>query len=69
MTIEKTKTLVSTTSQVNANRLLDAGWTLLLVSDRREGQHQWVTYLFGWQEDGEPREITFTGVEESPAPF
>ncbi|WP_019437761.1 hypothetical protein [Pseudomonas putida] len=42
MSIEKTKRLISTRSEVNANLLLTAGWTLLLVVDRQEGEYQWV---------------------------
>lgn len=36
--IEKTIRLISTRSEVNANLLLAAGWTLLLVADRQEGE-------------------------------
>jgi hypothetical protein len=39
MSIEKTTRLISTRSEVNANTLLRAGWTLLLVADRREGEY------------------------------
>lgn len=49
MSIEKTRTLISTTSEENANLLLRVGWTLLLVADRHEGNHQWLLYQFGWQ--------------------
>lgn len=69
LSIEKTTKLISTRSEENANRLLLAGWTLLLVADRYQGEYQWVHYLFGWQHESEPREITFIGVEEGPDPF
>ena len=45
--IEKTTRLISTRSEVNANLLLIAGWTLLLVADRKEGEYQWVQYKIG----------------------
>lgn len=67
--IEQTKRLISTRSEENANRLLMAGWTLLLVADRCEGKHQWLFYQLAWQHEGEPVEITFTGVEPGPDPF
>ncbi|WP_125919897.1 MULTISPECIES: hypothetical protein [Pseudomonas] len=67
--IDQTKRLISTRSEENANRLLRAGWTLLLVADRREGEYQWLIYQLAWQRDGEPLEITFTGVEPGPDPF
>ncbi|MNI90650.1 hypothetical protein D3C76_1665010 [compost metagenome] len=69
MGIEQTKTLISTESEENANRLLRAGWTLLLVADRREGGYQWLIYQLAWQREGEPAEITFTGVEPGPEAF
>lgn len=69
VSIEKTKRLISTRSEVNANLLLTAGWTLLLVVDRQEGEYQWVQYQFGWQHDSEPRDITFTCVEDGPPAF
>ncbi|WP_410480349.1 hypothetical protein [Pseudomonas sp. DCA-1] len=69
MTIAQTKKLISTRSEENANRLLSAGWTLLLVADRSEGKHQWLVYQLGWQREGEPADITFTGVEPGPDPF
>ncbi|KQN42147.1 hypothetical protein ASE98_13145 [Pseudomonas sp. Leaf48] len=69
MGIEQTRTLISTRSEENANRLLTAGWTLLLVADRCEGEHQWLVYQFAWQREGEPVEITFTGVEPGPEAF
>ncbi len=69
MGIEQSKTLISTRSEENANRLLRAGWTLLLVADRCEGQHQWLLYQLAWQREGEPVEITFTGVEPGPEAF
>lgn len=69
MGIEQTKTLISTRSEENANRLLRAGWTLLLVADRSEGQQQWLLYQLAWQCEGEPVEITFTGVEPGPDAF
>lgn len=69
MSIEKTKRLISIRSEVNANLLLTAGWTLLLVVDRQEGEYQWVQYQFGWQHDSEPRDITFTCVEDGPPAF
>lgn len=46
MGIEQTKTLISTRSEENANRLLTAGWTLLLVADRCEGEHLRAEYHF-----------------------
>ncbi len=67
--IEKTTRLISTRSEVNANLLLTAGWTLLLVADPQEGEYQWVQYQFGWQHEGEPRDIAFTGVEDGPPEF
>lgn len=69
MTIDQTKRLMSTRSEENANLLLRAGWTLLLVADRQEGKHQWVVYQLAWQREGIPVEITFTGVEPGPDPF
>lgn len=69
MSIDKTTKLTSTRSEENANLLLQIGWTLLLVVDRREGAYQWLLYQFGWQREGEPPEITFTGVEGGPDPF
>ena len=69
MSIERTKKVTSTRSEINANTLLAAGWTLLLVTDRREGQYQWLLYVLGWQRDEQPPEIAFTGYEEGPAPF
>ncbi|MEZ1440874.1 hypothetical protein QVM41_31995 [Pseudomonas shirazica] len=69
MSIDKTTRLISTRSEVNANHLLTAGWTLLLVADRHQGEHQWVHFVFGWQHNSEPREITFHGVEDGPDPF
>ncbi|WP_213879543.1 hypothetical protein [Pseudomonas sp. dw_358] len=67
--IVKTTRLTRTTSEEKANRLLSTGWTLLLVADRREGEHQWLLYQLGWQQPGEPPEITFSGVEEGPDLF
>lgn len=69
MSIERTRKLRSTSSEENANRLLMAGWTLLLVADRFEGKHQWVLYLLAWQHNDEPLDITLTGVEQVPDPF
>lgn len=69
MTIGKTSRLISTGSEENANRLLKAGWTLLLVADRKDGNHQWLIYQFGWQREGDPAEITFIGIEPGPDPF
>ena len=69
MGIEKTTRLISVRSEVNANLLLTAGWTLLLVADRQEGEYQWVQYQFGWQHESEPRDIAFTGVEDGPPAF
>ncbi|MGY2257941.1 hypothetical protein [Pseudomonas sp. SDO55104_S430] len=61
--------MISTRNEENANLLLQVGWTLLLIADRQEGAHQWLLYQFGWQREGEPPEITFTGVEGGPDPF
>ncbi|MFV7430163.1 hypothetical protein ACNPNU_00725 [Pseudomonas shirazica] len=69
MSIDKTTRLISTRSEVNANQLLTAGWTLLLVADRQQGEHQWVQYVFGWQRETEPAEVTFHGFEDGPDPF
>jgi len=69
MSIGETTKLISTRSEENANLLLRAGWTLLLIADRQEDGYQWLLYQFGWQQDGEPPEITFTGVEGGPDPF
>lgn len=69
MSIEKTRQLISTTNEENANLLLKVGWTLLLVVDRNEGAHQWLVYQFGWQRGDEPSEISFTGCEAGPDPF
>ncbi|KGS14569.1 hypothetical protein [Pseudomonas coronafaciens] len=69
MSIDKTTRLMTTRSEVNANLLLKAGWTLLLVADRREGEYQWFDYQLGWQHPEEPPEIRFTGVEGGPDPF
>lgn len=69
MSIDETTRLISTRSEENANRLLRAGWTLLFIADRQEGAYQWLHYQFGWQREGEPSEITFTGIEGGPDPF
>lgn len=69
MSIDKTSRLISTRSEINANLLLRAGWTLLLVADRQEGEYQWLLYQFGWQHDYDPLEVKFTGVEGGPDPF
>ncbi|MBV6690363.1 hypothetical protein ACE8GQ_20785 [Xanthomonas euvesicatoria pv. euvesicatoria] len=69
MSIEQTKKLRSTRSEENANRLLIAGWTLLLVADRVEVEHQWLVYQMAWQHDNEPVDITSTGVEPGTDPF
>ncbi|PHN27125.1 hypothetical protein [Pseudomonas sp. ICMP 561] len=69
MSIDKTTQLISTRSEINANLLLRAGWTLLLVADRQEGEHQWLLYQFGWQQEHDPVEVTFTGIEGGPDPF
>ncbi|KAA0943667.1 MULTISPECIES: hypothetical protein [Pseudomonas] len=69
MAIDQTKRLISTRSEENANQLLRAGWTLLLVADRKEGKHQWLVYQLAWQRESDPVEITFTGVEPGPDPF
>lgn len=69
MSIDKTTKLTSTRSEENANLLLRVGWTILLIADRQEGTYQWLHYQFGWQREGEPPEITFTGVEVGPDPF
>lgn len=61
--IEDTRLVTSTGSEVNANTLLTAGWTLLMVSDRQNGLEQWTHYVFGWQSPGSPPELTFSGVE------
>ncbi|QHF00515.1 hypothetical protein LCG56_27420 (plasmid) [Pseudomonas cannabina pv. alisalensis] len=69
MSIDKTTRLISTRSEINANLLLRAGWTLLLVADRREGEYQWLLYQLGWQHEHDPVEVLFTGVERGPDPF
>lgn len=69
MSIGETTKLISTRSEENANLLLRAGWTLLLIADRQEEGYQWLLYQFGWQQDGEPPESAFTGVEGGPDPF
>lgn len=33
------------------------------------GKHQWLVYQVAWQREGEPVEITFTGVELGPEAF
>jgi hypothetical protein len=68
MNIDKTTRLISTRSEMNANQLLTAGWTLLLVADQQQGEHQW-QYVFGWQRETEPAEITFHGFEDGPDPI
>jgi hypothetical protein len=69
MNIKKTRKLISTTSEENANLLLRVGWTLLLVADRHEGNNQWLLYQFGWQREDNPPEVKFVGVEGGPDPF
>jgi hypothetical protein len=69
MSIDKTTKLISTRSEENANLRLPIGWTLLLVADHKEGAYQWLLYQFGRQREGEPPEITFTGVEGGPDQF
>lgn len=69
MTIDRTRRLISTGSEENANLLLAAGWKLLLIADRKQDTHQWLVYQFGWQRDEDPVDVTFTGVEPWPDPF
>lgn len=69
MSIYRTRKLISTRSEENANLLLRVGWTLLFIADRRDGADQWLLYQFGWQREGDPPEITFSGVEGGPDPF
>lgn len=40
MSIDRTTRLISTRSEVSANQMLTAGWTLLRVADRHQGEHQ-----------------------------
>jgi hypothetical protein len=61
--IEDTRLITSTGSEINANILLTAGWTLLLVSDRENGIMKWTHYVFGWQSPSNPPELRFTGIE------
>jgi hypothetical protein len=39
------------------------------VADRCEDEYQWFVYQLAWQREGEPVEITFTGVEPDPEAF
>jgi hypothetical protein len=55
--VEQTTKLISTRSEKNTNQLLGAGWTLLSIADRSEGEHQWLHYQFGWQHESEPPEM------------
>lgn len=50
--------LISTGSENEANRLLQVGWTLLMISDGQEEDRQSLTYHLGWQQEGEPPKIT-----------
>lgn len=61
--IEETKLITSTGSEDNANILLKAGWTLLMVSERQANEIKWTHFVFGWQMQQPPPELRFTGIE------
>lgn len=61
--IEETKIITSTGSEDNANILLKAGWTLLMVTERESNDTKWTHFVFGWQMQKAPPELRFTGVE------
>lgn len=47
MAIEDTKVLKMVTTQAQAQELLDAGWQLLGLFDRRDGNDQYAEYHMG----------------------
>jgi hypothetical protein len=47
MAIEDTKVLKMVTTQAQAQELLDAGWQLLGLFDRRDGNDQYAEYHLG----------------------
>jgi hypothetical protein len=47
MAIEDTKTLKTVRNETQAQELLDAGWKLLGLFDRRDGNDQYVEYHLG----------------------
>ncbi|MGY2182349.1 hypothetical protein [Pseudomonas agarici] len=61
--IEETRSITSTGSEINANILLKAGWTLLLVANRENRDMKWAHFVFGWQMPQDPPEVRFSGVE------
>lgn len=61
--IGETRSITSTGSEINANILLKAGWTLLLVTDRENRDMKWAHFVFGWQMPQDPPELRFPGVE------
>lgn len=61
--IEETREVTSTGSEINANILLRGGWTLLLVSNRKNKDMQWTHFVFSWQVETPPPVLLFTGVE------
>lgn len=61
--IEETRSITSTGSEINANILLKAGWTLLLLAERENRDMKWAHFVFGWQADTLPPTLNFPGVE------
>ncbi len=47
MSIENTKELKTVTNQAAAQELLDEGWKLLGLFDRKDGNDQYVEYHLG----------------------
>jgi hypothetical protein len=56
MAIEDTKTLKTVRNEAQAQELLDAGWKLLGLFDRRDGNDQYVEYHLGLAAEPKPKE-------------
>lgn len=49
MAIEDTKKVMKATQLAQANKALEAGWTLLAVIGMRDGNDHWTEWHLGWQ--------------------
>lgn len=63
MALEETRKLSTSNNQEIANRMIAAGWTLVLLQPVEEEGRCWVVYHLAWQREGEPVDVS----REAPA--